>query len=477
MKRRLYAVLLFLFFSSAMTLVASPFSDSEVQINNSGFAEASSSASADVAVPDSSTSSANSSNLKKAVDRYLYLVELLKNNPEVAPAYTDHMSELERKILDKIAQQQNDVLSSNENGSENSHNNELTELNSKVTDASSELDSFIQAGNQPVNSDPINQADADYIATQQENDNVSLEKKRAINEIRYSLSRLKQKIYAGATTEELNLTLNWLQRLFAKAEADNLELPDYLRKEYDKLRVTARQLIAEQKKKNDPENLVNEIVYGLNILEKRIQDGDSAQQTNATLKWTNEKLERARAAGVEVPAHIMQRYAELKKKVPPLPEGVVISDRGKKQMAAVVNYALNNHGGYSGGDCFEFVWRYLYKSGYGNISNYNDLRNMQSDWARHFSDFLNASQANLDEAGLQRLDTAYKPPITNPHDPRIPRGAVIVVAPNSYGTRHRYAGDIVIKAGEGHFVNDGPRMNYGTRSTWYGKVLGVYVPK
>jgi hypothetical protein len=51
-----------------------------------------------------------------------------------------------------------------------------------------------------------------------------------------------------------------------------------------------------------------------------------------------------------------------------------------------------------------------------------------------------------------------------------------VVAPGSTGTAHATAGDIVIK-GDGRFINDGPNMDYGTKSTWTGKVLGVYIPK
>jgi len=154
-----------------------------------------------------------------------------------------------------------------------------------------------------------------------------------------------------------------------------------------------------------------------------------------------------------------------------------ISEKGQRQMADVVDYALRNHRGGSNGDCFNAVWGYLTSSGYGNFKSWGDLPGMGSDEARHFSEFMNRSSANLDEAGLQRLDTAFNPPITSPHDPRIPKGAVIVVAAGSYGTAHPTAGDIVIKAGEGRFINDGPNMNYGTASTWTGKLLGVYIPK
>jgi len=156
---------------------------------------------------------------------------------------------------------------------------------------------------------------------------------------------------------------------------------------------------------------------------------------------------------------------------------VEVSAAAKKQMDDVVAYALANHRGASNGECFNAVWGYLTKSGYGNLQAWGDLPAMQSGEARHFAEYLNASQRNLDEAGLKRLDTTLNPPITSPHDPRIPKGAVIVVGPGSYGTNHATAGDIVIKAADGRFVNDGPNMDYGTSANWYGKVLGVYIPK
>ncbi|PKL40269.1 MAG: hypothetical protein CVV41_20235 [Candidatus Riflebacteria bacterium HGW-Riflebacteria-1] len=156
---------------------------------------------------------------------------------------------------------------------------------------------------------------------------------------------------------------------------------------------------------------------------------------------------------------------------------VEISAAAQKQMDAVVAYALANNRGASSGQCFNAVWEYLTRSGYGNLKQWGDLPAMQSGEARNFSGYLNASQRNLDEAGLKRLDTTLNPPITSPHDPRIPKGAVIVVAAGSTGTAHPTAGDITIKAGEGRFVNDGPNMDYGTAATWQGKLLGVYIPK
>lgn len=154
-----------------------------------------------------------------------------------------------------------------------------------------------------------------------------------------------------------------------------------------------------------------------------------------------------------------------------------ISAKAQEQMNKVAEYALQNNRGASKGQCFNAVWGYLTASGYGNLKAWGDLPDMGSDEARFFSEYLNRSQANLDKAGLQRFDTAFNPPITSPHDPRIPKGAVIVVGPGSYGTSHATAGDIVIKAGDGRFVNDGPNMDYGTASNWYGKLLGVYIPK
>ncbi len=154
-----------------------------------------------------------------------------------------------------------------------------------------------------------------------------------------------------------------------------------------------------------------------------------------------------------------------------------ISAAAQKQMNAVVAYAKANNTGASKGQCFAAVWGYLTKSGYGKLNDWKDLPDMGDGEARCFPEFLNASQKNLDEAGLKRLDNTLTPPITSPHDKRIPKGAVIVVGPGSTGTSHATAGDIVIKAGEGHFINDGPNMNYGTSASWEGKILGVYIPK
>ncbi len=155
-----------------------------------------------------------------------------------------------------------------------------------------------------------------------------------------------------------------------------------------------------------------------------------------------------------------------------------ISARGREQMQRLLAFARANNQGASRGRCMEFVWRYMTQSGYGNLNSVGDLPAMDGSLARGLPDYLNASQAHLDEAGLQRLDTGLNPPITNPHDSRIPPGAIIVVAAGSYGTSHPTAGDIVVRGDRpGEFINDGPNMSYGTSSSWYGQVRGVYVPK
>ena len=67
---------------------------------------------------------------------------------------------------------------------------------------------------------------------------------------------------------------------------------------------------------------------------------------------------------------------------------------------------------------------------------------------------------------------------TNPHDPKVPAGAVCVVAPGSTGTAHPTAGDITIKGDRpGEFINDGQMGKHmGNINTWRGNLLGCYVP-
>jgi peptidoglycan hydrolase-like protein with peptidoglycan-binding domain len=158
---------------------------------------------------------------------------------------------------------------------------------------------------------------------------------------------------------------------------------------------------------------------------------------------------------------------------------VTISPTGRDQMNRLVQYARSHNVGASNGDCFQYVWRYLTSSGYGKLNSWNDLPAMPSAYARNFAEYLNASPAHLAEAGLQRLDTAVSPPITNPHDPRVPPGAVVVVGPGSTGTSHATAGDITVRGlAQGEFINDGPMGRFmGNRNTWQGKLLGVYVPR
>jgi hypothetical protein len=148
-----------------------------------------------------------------------------------------------------------------------------------------------------------------------------------------------------------------------------------------------------------------------------------------------------------------------------------ISAKGQEQMERVVKFAYANNKGSSTGKCFEYVWSYLWKSGYGKIDDYNDAPDMPSAYARNFAEYMNQGN-NAAKWGLQRL------PITNPYD--APRGSVVVVAAGSPGTAHPTAGDITIAAGNGVFINDGPYMGYGgSRQAFInggGKVLGIYAP-
>ena len=268
-------------------------------------------------------------------------------------------------------------------------------------------------------------------------------------------------------------------------------------------------------------SLMNEIDYGTQTFHQRRIGGEGSAELRNTQLWTKGWVDRLHqvtmasaqfrniALGLESPVYSPQasddaepseteeisdssspafqadedsqsaeestNVSQVKAKPVEKPQ-FAISEKGRQQMARVVSHAMNNHRGASRGMCFNAVWGYLSKSGYGNIDAWGDLPRMKSGLARYFADFMNAGQGNLNEAGLQRLDTMLKPPITNPHDQRIPVGAVIVVAAGRTGTSDPVAGDIVIK-GNGRFINDGPDMWYGEPGTWRGKLLGVYVPK
>jgi|GEM_PF-3816536 hypothetical protein len=64
-----------------------------------------------------------------------------------------------------------------------------------------------------------------------------------------------------------------------------------------------------------------------------------------------------------------------------------------------------------------------------------------------------------------------------------PAGSIVVVSPDSPGTRHLTCGDITVAGGGGEFFNDG-EMGYGGPEAWdgskargrSGRVLGIYVP-
>ena len=78
------------------------------------------------------------------------------------------------------------------------------------------------------------------------------------------------------------------------------------------------------------------------------------------------------------------------------------SEGAAAQMARIVAYAEANHSGSSAGRCFEYVWRYIYSSGYGKIRNYGDCPEMGSAEARQFAEYMNVG-SNAAKWGLQRL--------------------------------------------------------------------------
>lgn len=140
------------------------------------------------------------------------------------------------------------------------------------------------------------------------------------------------------------------------------------------------------------------------------------------------------------------------------------------QMARLLAFAESNHGGASTGRCFEYVWRYIYSSGYGRIRNYGDCPEMGSSEARMFAEYMNAG-SNAAKWGLVKLSA------TSPYD--APAGSIVVVGPGTPGTRHASAGDIAVARGDGTFINDGPNMTYGAPADFLrngGTLLGVYAP-
>jgi hypothetical protein len=189
---------------------------------------------------------------------------------------------------------------------------------------------------------------------------------------------------------------------------------------------------------------------------------------NGTSGWMSSTyLEAKDGAGVGVGCEAATTGADT-----PTTDQLEVSANGRAQMTRIVSYADAHDSGSSDGRCFQYVWGYLYQSGYGTIDSYYDAPNMSSAEARNFAEYFNV-KSNADSYGLQRL------PLTNPYD--APVGAVVVVAAGSPGTRHPTAGDISIAAGGGRFINDGPNMGYGGSASYFathgGRVLGIFVPK
>lgn len=163
---------------------------------------------------------------------------------------------------------------------------------------------------------------------------------------------------------------------------------------------------------------------------------------------------------------------------PAIPFDGDISDQGRQQMQEMLEHARNNSAGRRpDGRCYFHVANYIDRLGYGGLSNIGtDLPGDKLGEARHFAEHMN-QPGNAAKAGLQRIDNGMSPPITNPYDPRIPPGAIVVVPPGVPGTRHPTAGDIAIADGTGRFFNGG-EMGYGGAAGYPdGKLLGIYIPQ
>lgn len=165
---------------------------------------------------------------------------------------------------------------------------------------------------------------------------------------------------------------------------------------------------------------------------------------------------------------------------PAIPFDGDISEKGRRQMQQMLEHARNNSAGKRpDGMCYMHVCNYIDKLGYGNLTSTLDPNQLPPDkrpLARNFAEHMNAP-GNAEKAGLQRIDNAMSPPITNPYDPRIPPGAILVVPPGVPGTSHPTAGDIVIADGAGRFFNGG-EMGYGGAAGYPdGKILGIYIPQ
>ncbi len=155
--------------------------------------------------------------------------------------------------------------------------------------------------------------------------------------------------------------------------------------------------------------LINEVNFGVQSFYQKKNDGSSDEELQLTHAWTKEWLDKLKdvtlasaqfkklAVSFGQAADADQSAEAGKPEEPAEKPQYVISDRGLQQMDRVVKHAMGNHRGASRGFCFNAVWGYLSKSGYGNIRSWGDLPRMQSGLARYFADFM--SQPGEPERG------------------------------------------------------------------------------
>ena len=143
-------------------------------------------------------------------------------------------------------------------------------------------------------------------------------------------------------------------------------------------------------------------------------------------------------------------------------------------MDRIKNYAKSQSvGRRPDGRCYSHVADYIDATGYGGIKKGGFNKAIPSAYwpeAKDFAIYLNQNN-NAARLGLKNIGPEVG---NNPYN--APPGAIVVVAPNSPGTRNPTAGDITVK-GDGNAFYNGGEMGYGGASGFpTSKTLGIFVP-
>jgi LAS superfamily LD-carboxypeptidase LdcB len=151
--------------------------------------------------------------------------------------------------------------------------------------------------------------------------------------------------------------------------------------------------------------------------------------------------------------------------------GAPVAGNGSQSLLEVAR--RNSVGKRPDGRCYQHVANYIDQAGFCGIKKNGFNAAIPAGYylyAKNFAEYLNQGD-NASRLGIVKL------PIDNPY--RAPAGSIVVVRPNSPGTRHPTAGDIVVADGKGNFYNGG-EMGYGGSQNFppgNNYVLGVYACK